>query len=146
MISHSSDLASEYLKGSCYWRQVTQKYHIVSLLSAHCTHWIWRSVHNMNRAYGPSHWILTLTFFCLSLVYFIWRRRFYPLFSSIALWALNPSCGNGGFCCISQFITHGKLWSGTPSIIPLYSFHSCARGSENRWRYSTRLLERSVDF
>lgn len=66
-------------------------------------------------------------------MYFVWRRHFYPFFSSIALWALNPSCSNGGFCCISQFITHGKLWYGTPPIILLYSFHPCTWGSENRW-------------
>lgn len=65
---------------------------------------------------------------------------FNPLFSPIAPWSQNPSCGNGGFCCISQFISWGKLWSGTPThpTPPLLSYsHPCSsssfvrEGSEN---------------
>lgn len=45
MICHSSDSASEYRKVICYRQQVTQKYHLVSLLNARCTHWIIWSNH-----------------------------------------------------------------------------------------------------
>ena len=154
MISHSSDFASEYLKDSRYWLQVIQKYHIVSLLNAQRTHWIWGPMHNMNRAYGPSQSdFYDIEFFFPSSVFYL-TKAFLARFSSIALWALNPSCGNRGFCCISQFITHGKLWCGTPPththththIISLCSYHLWAQGSENRWRYSGGLLGRSVSF
>lgn len=50
------------------------------------------------------------------LMYFIWRRHFYPLFSSVALWALNPSCGNG--CFLLHFTVHHSwkimVWNATP--------------------------------
>ena len=127
---------SEHLEDLCYWLQVTQKYHIYSLLNAQ------RAQDSCITNLVSLHRVTSLTqggFFSLHCILFdeifFFFSFSYPLFSSIALWALNPSCSNGGFCCISQFITRGKLWSGASCLHrSLLFFNSCVQDSENRWR------------
>jgi len=108
MISHSSDLSSEYLRGSRYWLPVTPKYHIVPLLKV--IHWIWRLVHNMNHAHGPSKSefltdiFLPHVFYLMKTFFPSFKNVFFTLSSSIHLWDSNPSRGNGGL--LLHFTVH----------------------------------------